>query len=83
MRIIHFFSCWTDIPSKYAIKEVDVIKKQDNVTIHSAVGMVRVTMPGISLKNGTLSSRIKVLNKETNTILDAVVIDSKNVEVRL
>lgn len=66
---------------KYDIKEVDIIKKQDECTINAKSGSVRITMPGVSLKNGSLGSTIKVLNKQTGKILDARIIDSKNVEV--
>ncbi|MEI7941632.1 MAG: flagellar basal body P-ring formation chaperone FlgA [Candidatus Riflemargulisbacteria bacterium] len=68
---------------KYDIKETDIIKKQDECTINAKSGSVRITMPGVSLKNGSLGSTIKVLNKQTGKILNARIVDSKNVEVEI
>lgn len=68
---------------KYDIKEIDIIKKQDECTINTKSGSVRIAMQGVSLKNGSLGSTIKVLNKQTGKILEARVVDSKNVEVEI
>jgi flagella basal body P-ring formation protein FlgA len=68
---------------KYDIKEIDIIKIQDECTINTKSGSVRIAMQGVSLKNGSLGSTIKVLNKQTGKILEARVVDSKNVEVEI
>lgn len=63
------------------VKVVDIIKMQDECMINANSGSVHISMPGVSLKNGSLGSTIKVLNKQTGRILDARVVGSKNVEV--
>ncbi len=59
----------------------DVIHNQDKLTLTVRTGQVQVSVPGIALKNGALGCTIKVLNPATQKILDAVIIDSRNVEV--
>lgn len=78
---LKFYKKKNDVLYRFDIKEPDVIKRQDKCTIKSKVGSVLVTMPGVSLKNGSIGSTIKVLNEGTGKIIDAKVIDSKNVEV--
>ena len=72
-----------DIFYKSDIKILDIIKKQDECTINTKSGSVRIAMKGVALKNGSLGSTIKVLNKQTGKILDARIVDSKNVEVEI
>jgi flagella basal body P-ring formation protein FlgA len=60
----------------------DIIHNQDNVIITIRTANIRVSVPGIALKNGPLGCTIRVLNPATQKILDAVIIDSRNVEVR-
>ena len=59
----------------------DVIHNQDKLTLTVRTGRVQVSVPVIALKNGALGCTIRVLNPATQKILDAVIIDSRNVEV--
>ena len=59
----------------------DIIHNQDPVKITLRTGLIRVSVPGIALKDGALGCTIRVLNPATQKILDAVIIDSRNVEV--
>ncbi len=65
------------------LKEEPVIFNQQPCFINLRYKLIAITVPGTALKNGTIGSRIKVLNEKTKKILDAIVIDSHNVEVRL
>lgn len=63
--------------------EPDIIHNQDKVTLTILTGKIHVSVTGIALKNGALGCTIRVLNPATQKILDASVVDSRNVEVRL
>lgn len=65
------------------IKKEIVIRSGDKCSIHLKYNSVQISMLGIALKNGAIGSKIKVVNKTTNKTLDAFVINSKNVEVKL
>jgi flagella basal body P-ring formation protein FlgA len=78
-----FFKKKGSIFLKNDIREPFAITKQDICTITARVGSVIVTMPCIALKNGAIGSTIKVLNTRTNKTIDAVVINSRNVEVKI
>ncbi len=78
-----FYKTKGNVFYKYDVKEQDAIKINDECSINSRVGRVSISMPGVSLKNGSLGSTIKVLNKQTGKTLEARVVDSKNVEVEI
>ena len=59
----------------------DVVHNQEKVTLTIRSGRIQVSVPGIALKNGPVGCTIRVLNPATQKILDAVIIDSRNVEV--
>lgn len=61
----------------------EVIKAQANCIIILRAGPITITSPGIALKNGSIGSKIRVLNRQTNKVLEGSVLDSRNVEVRL
>lgn len=58
-----------------------ILPKNQACTIWARTPGAVVSMPGISLINGGQRCRIKVLNTQTNRVLDAIVVDSRNVEV--
>jgi len=68
---------------RHDVKRPVVIQNQAVCTIHLHYRSVTITMPGLALKNGSVGSKINVLNRMTEKILEAVVIDSRNVEVRI
>jgi len=65
------------------IKKETIIRSGDECTIWLNHNAVQIVVPGIALKNGAIGSKIKVVNKTTNKILDVFVINSRNVEVKL
>jgi len=65
------------------IRSKEVIHSGDRCSIHLIYNSIQITMPGISLKNGAIGSKIKVINETTNKALDVYVIDSRNVEVKM
>lgn len=65
------------------LKEIDVVKNKDEVVIIAKSGLVSVSMPGVALKNGSIGSRIRVLNKETGRIINAEIISPGKVLVEV
>jgi len=72
-----------DVFSKGDIKKPLVITSQQLCYITVKSGLVTITSKGIALKNGAIGSRITVQNHNSNKIIEAIVIDSMNVEVQL
>lgn len=64
------------------LEELPVIYNQTDCTVHFYLNDIYITIPAIALKNGSIGSKIKVIVKSTNKMLEAIVLDSKNVEVR-
>ncbi|MDD5456943.1 MAG: flagellar basal body P-ring formation chaperone FlgA [Candidatus Margulisbacteria bacterium] len=81
--MLKFFKKPGDVLYRSDIKPEDVIKNNDPCTIVLKYQEISITMPGVALKNGSVGSKIKVLNTSTQKVIDAFVLNSRNVEVRL
>ncbi len=67
----------------FDLMKPEVIKAQDSCQIVLKNGTITIKTPGIALKNGSIGSKIRVLNNQTKKVLEGTVLDSQNVEVRL
>lgn len=60
-----------------------VIRRGQEVTIVARTGTLQVEMRGIAKSNGQLNQRIKVMNKSSKRLIEAVVIGRDKVEVNI
>jgi len=82
-KVSRYYKKGGEILLRSDLKDPIAIHIQDLCTIRAINGKVSVSMPAIALKNGCIGCKIRVLNKHTGKVLEAMVIDSKNVEVRM
>ena len=65
------------------VRKPYIIHRNDPCVLHVNLNQVQISVPATALKNGALGSRIRVLNRSTKKILEARVMNSRNVEVIL
>lgn len=69
------------IISKHNIQPATVIHRNQNVTIIGRTGSILVKAEGIAKSDGGINDIIKVMNRTSKRLLDAIVIDGATVEV--
>ena len=67
--------------SEYDLRPIIVIENQQKCNAIISYHNISITVPAVALKNGNVGSKIRVLCEPTRKIVEAIVRDSKNVEV--